>query len=88
MLSLINVWYFRVAIQPDKENIDPLLNPALQLKPLVTSRVAKALIQEKKFKVVQRRIIDEFVSTNVVSTVDIQEVMDSSGVSCKGYTAI
>ena len=63
-------------------------HPALQIKPLVSSRVAKALIQEKKFKVVQRNIIEEFVSANVVSAVDIQEVMDSSGVSSKGYTAI
>ena len=37
---------------------------------------------------VQRNIIEEFVSANVVSAVDIQEVMDSSGVSSKGYSAI
>ena len=75
-------------LQPDKENMNPNINPAMQLKPLVTSRVAKVLIEEKKFKVVQRHIVDKFVSNNMVSTVDIQEVMDSSGVSRKGYSAI
>ena len=68
-------------LQPDKENVNPNINPAMQLKPLVTSRVAKTLIQEKKFKVVQRQIVDQFVTNTVVSTLDIQGIMDSSGVS-------
>lgn len=75
-------------LQPDKENMNPNINPAMQLKPLVTSRVAKTLIQEKKFKVIQRHIVDQFVTNSVVSAVDIQAVMDSSGVSRKGYAAI
>lgn len=50
--------------------MNPNINPAMQLKPLVTSRVAKVLIEEKKFKVVQRHIVDKFVSNNMVSTVD------------------
>lgn len=68
--------------------MNPNVTPAMQLKPLVTSRLAKELIKEKKFKVVQRQIVNQFVSNSVVPAVDIQEVMDSSGVSRNGYAAI
>lgn len=45
-------------------------------------------MQEKKFKVVQRDIVGQFVSNTCVSSTDIQESMDSLGVSRKGYAAL
>ena len=78
----------RSVIQPDKENIDPNANPAAQMKPLVSSRMAKELIQSKKFKAVQKHIVGQFVSQHCVQSTSIQETLDSLGVSKKGYTAI
>ncbi len=78
----------RGAIQPDKENINPNSNGALHLKPLVSSKMAKDLLHEKKFKAVQRKIVGHFVSQNCIPSTDIQESMDALGVSRRGYAMI
>lgn len=50
--------------------------------------MAKEIFKEKKFKVVGRDVIEQFVSNNLVSFTDVQESMDINAVSQKGYTAI
>ena len=73
-------------MHPDKENQNPNINIARQLKPLVTSKVAKELIQEKKFKMVQRQVVEHFVNQNFVSVESVQSTMDESGISRSGYS--
>lgn len=80
--------YCRVVLQPDKENINPNNNPAKQIKPLVSSKVAKELLQEKKFKVVQRDVVDQFISQNHIAIEHVQSAMDESGISRKGYALL
>lgn len=75
-------------MKPDMENINSNIIPTKQLKPLLTSRLAKEIIQEKKFKVVKRKVIQEFVTKNLVPTTQIQESMDVNAISRKGYSAI
>ena len=76
-------------MQPDKENINVNIIPTKQLKPLLASRLAKEIIQEKKFKVVKRNVIEEFVTKKLVPTTQIQESMDVNAISRrKGYSAI
>ncbi len=72
-------------LQPNKENCNPNVNIANRLKPLVSSKVATVLIQEKKFKVVQRQAVERFVNQNMVAVECIQSAMDESGISRSGY---
>ena len=51
----------------------------MQMKPLISSKVAKELLQEKKFKVVQRDVVDQFITNNTISTENVQSAMDESG---------
>ena len=81
ILSLV----FREVLQPNKENCNPNVNIAKQLKPLVSSKIAEELILEKKFKVVQRQVVERFVSQNPISVEGIQSAMDETGISHNGY---
>ena len=91
----VHFWYYvsmftlsfvsRNVLQPNKENCNPNVNIAQRLKPLVSSKIAKELIQEKKFKVAQRQIVERFVCQNTVAVESIQSTMDESGISRNGY---
>ena len=65
-----------VLLQPNKENCNPNVNMANWLKPLFSSKIARELIQEKKFKVVQRQVVERFVSQNMVAVECIQSTLD------------
>ena len=77
---------FRNVLQPNKENCNPNVNIAKRLKPLFSSKIARELIQEKKFKVAQRQVVERFVYQNTIAVVEsIQSTMDESGISRNGY---
>ena len=76
---------FREVLLPNKENCNPNVNIAKQLKPLVSSKIAEELILENKFKVVQRQVVERFVSQNPVSVEGIQSAMDETGIRHNGY---
>ena len=50
--------------------------------------MAKHMLQEKKYKAIKRGVVEQFVSNNLVSSIEVQESMDANAVSRKGYTAI
>lgn len=78
----------RKLLEPVKENMDPNLLPVKQMKGLLSSSVAKGLIEEKKFKTIKRNVVEDFICNNQVDATIIQEALDVSGVSKKGYSSI
>ena len=64
------------------------LVPVKQIKGLVSEVVVKSLIDEKKFKKVKRDAVKKFISESRVDVEKIQEALDTSGVSRKGYASI
>ena len=50
--------------------------------------MATEMLKEKKFKVIRRGVVEQFVSKNLVSSTEVQESMDTNALSHKGYTAI
>ena len=59
-----------------------------QIKGLVSEVVVKSLINEKNFKKVKRDAVEKFISESRVNVEKIQEALDMSGVSRKGYASI
>lgn len=80
--------YYRKLLEPAKENMDPNLLPVKQMKGLLSCGVAKGLIEEKKYKTIKRNVVEDFISNNQVDGTTIQEALDVSGVSRKGYSSI
>ena len=64
------------------------LVPVKQIKGLVSEVVVKSLIDEKKFKKVKHDAVEKFISESRVDVEKIQEALDMSGVSRKGYASI
>ena len=72
----------------DKENKNPNLAAVKQMKGLVSKVIVKSLINEKKFKKVKCDAVEKFILKSRVDVTKIQEALDMSGVSRKGYASI
>ena len=78
----------RKLLEPAKENMDPNLLPVKQMKGLLSSGVAKGLIEEKKIKTIKHNVVEDFISNNQVDATTIQKALNVSGVSRKAYSSI
>lgn len=74
--------------KPGEENVDPNLIPIKQMKGLVSTGVAKSMIEEKKFKKMKREVVEKFISESGVVVSKIQEALDVRGASRKEYASI
>ena len=80
--------YCREILRLGEVNENSNLVPVKQIKGLGSEVVVKSLIDEKKFKKVKRDAIEKFISESRVDVEKIQEALDTSGVSRKGYASI
>ena len=80
--------YCREILRLGEVNENSNLIPVKQIKGLVSEVVVKSLIDEKKFKKVKRDAVEKFISESRVDVEKIQEALDMSGVSRKGYASI
>lgn len=71
-----------------KENEDPNLVLVKQMKGLVSKVVNEELNRLRKFKTVKCDAIEKFMSQSRVDVTKIQEALNMSGVSRKGYASI
>ena len=80
--------YCREILRLGEVNENSNLVPVKQIKGLVSEVAVKSLIDEKKFKKVKRDTVEKFISESRVDVEKIQEALDTSGVSRKGYASI
>ena len=80
--------YCREILRLGEVNENSNLVPVKQIKGLVSEVVVKSLIDEKKFKKVTRDAIEKFISESRVDVENIQEALEMSGVSRKGYALL
>lgn len=75
-------------MHPHKGNLDTSKLPTQQMKGLLTSSIAQDMLNERKFKIVRQNVVQEFMDKNRVDVNKIQDALDSSGVSKRGYSSI
>ena len=75
-------------IYPNKGNITPNKNCGKQLKKLISSNLTRDIIHDQKYKVLQREVVEKFISKNAVTPREIQSTLDTLGVSKRGYSTI
>lgn len=82
-----NCSFCRDLLHPEKENMDPSLAKSSYCS-LISPAIVQEMLDSSKFKKVKQSILQDSIAETRVDTMDVQEVMDNSGISRTGYSNI